>query len=233
MKTAKTLFSIIVFTCISLGAVAQNNHNEQEIAKHAISHERLLERLLEYLSVESYSKFDNVNNTWTMTLGQEKMAKLLASEAKKLGADVYHSPDNYVYVTVPSNLEYEVPAIGISCHLDYSEEAPGENIRPIVTKYKGGDIKLSPDIILSPNSKEGRDLKSLVGKTIIHTDGTTLLGGDCKNGCAASMSILETLLKSDMKHGKVQFVWCPNEDIGKSAERIDTAYFNPEIFARA
>ena len=230
MKTAKTLFSIIVFTCISLGAVAQNNHNEQEIAKHAISHERLLERLLEYLSVESYSKFDNVNNTWTMTPGQEEMAKLLASEAKKLGADVYHSPDNYVYVTVPSNLEYEVPAIGISCHLDYSEEAPGENIRPIVTKYKGGDIKLSPDIILSPNSKEGRDLKSLVGKTIIHTDGTTLLGGDCKNGCAASMSILETLLKSDMKHGKVQFVWCPNEDIGKSAERIDTAYFNPEIF---
>lgn len=230
MKTVKTLFGVIIFACLSMGVEAQENHNKTEIAKHAISHEKLLERLLKYLSVESYSKYDNINNTWTMTPGQEEMATLLAEEAKKLGAEVYHSPDNYVYVTVQSNLDYEVPTVGISCHLDYSEEAPGENITPIVTRYKGGDIELSPGIILSPDTKEGRDLNTLVGKTIIHTDGTTLLGGDCKNGCAASMSILETLLKSDIKHGKVQFVWCPNEDIGKSAERIDTAYFKPEIF---
>ena len=232
MKTMKRILlvfalSFLVFpNCFAF----QDYHNEKEMRRHAISHEKLLGRLLRYLSIESYSKFDNINNTWTMTPGQEEMAKLLASEAKELGAEVYHSPDNYVYVTVPSNIGYDVPAIGISCHLDYSEEAPYKGIKPIVTRYQGGDIVLSPGIVLSPDSKEGRDLKSLSGKTIIHTDGTTLLGGDCKNGCAAAMSILETLMKSDMKHGKVQFVWCPNEDIGKSAERIDTTYFSPEIF---
>lgn len=230
MNTTKRRLVVTMLICFCLAINAQNSHNEKEISKHAISNDQLLERLLRYLSIESYSKFDNVNNSWTMTNGQTQMATLLASDAKELGAEVYHSPDNYVYVTVPSNLDYDVPTIGISCHLDYSEEAPGVGIKPKVIKYQGGDITLSPGIVLSPNSKEGKDLNRLIGKTIIHTDGTTLLGGDCKNRCTVSMSILETLLKSNMKHGKIQFVWCPNEDIGKSAERIDTTYFNPDVF---
>ena len=227
------------FILVTLSSILMSTHtfnlyaqsrNEREIAKHAISHDKLLERLMKYLSVESYSKYDNINNTWTMTPGQEKMATMLAAEARELGAEVYHSPDNYVYVTVPSNVNKDIPVMGICSHLDYSEEAPHIGIKPSVTRYQGGDIVLSPGVVLSPESKEGRDLNNLVGKTLIHTDGTTLLGGDCKNGCAVAMSVLETLMKSNIKHGEVQFVWCPNEDIGKSAERIDTTYFNPEIF---
>jgi hypothetical protein len=63
------------------------SRNEREIAKHAISHDKLLERLMKYLSVESYSKYDNINNTWTMTPGQEKMATMLAAEAWELDAE--------------------------------------------------------------------------------------------------------------------------------------------------
>ena len=208
---------------------ARKSSNEQIIAKKAVSHEKMLERLLKYISVESWSLYDNVNNDWTMTDGQAEMAAMLAADAKALGADVYVCPDNYVYVTVPSNLKYDVPSVGISCHLDYSQEAPYQGIRPSVLKYQGGDIVLSEGVVLSPDSPAGKDLKGLEGKTLIHTDGTTLLGGDCKNGCAVAMSVLETLMTSDMKHGEIQFVWCPNEDIGMVAERIDTSRFNPDL----
>lgn len=227
------LFGVLVcvFACaITFDVNAQKTRNEKQIAKHAISQEKLLERLLKYIKVESWSLYDNVNNDWTMTEGQVEMAAMLAADARSLGAKVYVCPDNYVYVTVPSNLTYNVPSVGISCHLDYSQEAAYQGIKPSVVKYEGGDIVLSEGKVLSPDSKEGRDLKNLVGKTLIHTDGTTLLGGDCKNGCAIAMSILETLMKSDMKHGEVQFVWCPNEDIGMSAMKIDSKYFNPDIY---
>ena len=231
----KTLTKIVMLACICAGisssvAFAQATRNEKLIAKHAVTHEKMLERLLKYIKVESWSLYDNVNNDWTMTEGQAEMAAMLAADAKALGADVYVSPDNYVYVTVPSNLKYDVPSVGISCHLDYSQEAPYQGINPSVLKYQGGDIVLSEGVVLSPDSPEGKDLKCLEGKTLIHTDGKTLLGGDCKNGCAVAMSVLETLMKSDMKHGEVQFVWCPNEDVGMSAMRIDTERFNPEIY---
>ena len=229
------LTKIVVLACIFAGitssvAFAQATRNEKLIAKHAVTHEKMLERLLKYIKVESWSLYDNVNNDWTMTEGQAEMAAMLAADAKALGADVYVSPDNYVYVTVPSNLKYDVPSVGISCHLDYSQEAPYQGINPSVLKYQGGDIVLSEGVVLSPDSPQGQDLKGLVGKTLIHTDGTTLLGGDCKNGCAVAMSVLETLMKSGMKHGEVQFVWCPNEDIGMSAAKIDTSRFNPDIY---
>lgn len=222
---------VAVLMIVSTGELyAQKSRNEKIIAKKAVSHEKMLERLMKYISVESWSLYDNVNNDWTMTEGQAEMAAMLAADAKALGADVYVSPDNYVYVTVPSNLKYDVPSVGISCHLDYSQEAPYQGINPTVLKYQGGDIVLSEGVVLSPDSPEGKDLKCLEGKTLIHTDGKTLLGGDCKNGCAVAMSVLETLMKSDMKHGEVQFVWCPNEDVGMSAMRIDTERFNPEIY---
>lgn len=227
-----TILLMLACMCagMSSGASAQNKFNEKQIARHAVSHENLLERLMKYISVESWSMYDDQGGEWSVTEGQVEMAALLEADAKALGADVYVSPESYVYVTVPSNLMYDVPSMGISCHLDYTNEAPYQGIKPSVIKYEGGDIVLGPGKVLSPDSLRGRDLKHLVGKTLIHTDGTTLLGGDCKNGCAAAMSVLETLMKSDMRHGEVQFVWCPNEDIGRAAEKIDTSRFNPDIY---
>ncbi|MBE6240011.1 MAG: M20/M25/M40 family metallo-hydrolase [Bacteroidales bacterium] len=227
---------LLALVCVCAGSVsvdtyASTTDNEKQIARHSVSKKKMLERLLKYISVESWSIYaEGDGKVWTMTDGQVQMAAMLAEDAKALGAEVYVSPDNYVYVTVPSNLDYDVPVVGISCHLDYSCEAPYQGIKPSVTEYKGGDLKLSEDIVLSPSSDYGKDLNGLIGKTLIHSDGTTLLGGDCKNGCAVAMSVLETLMTSDMKHGEVQFVWCPNEDIGLSAERIDNKRFCPEIY---
>ena len=140
---------VAVLMSVSTGDMyARKSSNEQIIAKKAVSHEKMLERLLKYISVESWSLYDNVNNDWTMTDGQAEMAAMLAADAKALGADVYVCPDNYVYVTVPSNLKYDVPSVGISCHLDYSQEAPYQGIRPSVLKYQGGDIVLSEGAIV-------------------------------------------------------------------------------------
>ena len=89
----KMLTKIVVLACICAGitssvAFAQATRNEKLIAKHAVTHEKMLERLLKYIKVESWSLYDNVNNDWTMTEGQAEMAALLASDAKALGAEV-------------------------------------------------------------------------------------------------------------------------------------------------
>ena len=102
-------------------------------------------------------------------------------------------------------------------------------IHPIVLEYNGGDIEQAPGRYIKVDSAEGVDLPGLVGSTIIHTDGTTVLGGDDKNGCAIVMSLLKTVLQEGVKHGRIQIVIAPNEDIGHAALQIDTLFFNPDI----
>lgn len=184
----------------------------------------MLARFLRYVAIESGS-----SEKESITPGQIEMANLLEADVQALGAKVFKSEWQYVYVDIPSNIEKDVPVLGFSCHLDYTPEAPGEGIKPTVLAYSGGDIVLADGSVISPANPDGVDLPGLVGKTLIHTDGTTLLGGDDKNGCTILISLIETLVKSDMKHGQVQFVFCPNEDVGRAAEHIDTAYFSPDI----
>lgn len=188
----------------------------------------MLDLLLRYLAVESGSMaIEGVD--FPMTDGQMEMARILKSDIESLGIPAVLSEWGYVYAEIPSNIEEEVPVFGISCHLDYTPEAPGRGIKPIVITYNGGDILLPDGSVISPSSADGVELPELIGKTIIHSDGTTLLGADDKNGCTISMSVMKTILKSGVKHGKIQFVFCPNEDIGMAAEKIDPAIFNPDV----
>lgn len=195
----------------------------------------MLDLLLKYIAVNSGSI--DTNEGYPMTPGQEEMALLLKNDAEALGAKVFLSEWQYVYIDVPSNLDHEVPVLGISCHLDYNTETYGANVKwedlppihPIVLEYKGGDIEQAPGRFIKVESVEGRDLPGLVGKTLIHTDGTTVLSGDDKNGCAIVMSLLKTILQDGVKHGRIQIVIAPNEDIGAAALKIDSQYFNPDI----
>lgn len=195
-----------------------------------VQKEEMLDMFLKYVAVESGSEIPAPGDTaYPMTPGQIEMARLLKSDAEALGADVTMTEWNYVYVDVPSNIDKDVPVLGFTCHLDYSPEAPGKGIRPTVITYEGGDIQLADGSVISPENPDGKDLPGLVGKTIIHTDGTSLLGGDDKNGCTILMSLLKTVLQPDVKHGRIQFVFCPNEDIGMAQLKIDTLLFNPDI----
>lgn len=193
-----------------------------------VSQEEMQSLLLKYLSVESGSE-ETSDDSYPMTDGQMEMASLLKADIEALGVNATLTEWGYVYAEVPSNIGTEVPVFGISCHLDYTPEAPGKGIKPSVLLYNGGDIKLADGSVISPSNPDGAELPELIGKTLIHSDGTTLLGADDKNGCAIVMSVLKTALNPAFKHGKVQFVFCPNEDIGMAAEKIDTLLFNPEI----
>lgn len=199
--------------------------------KPVVSQDVMLDRFLKYVAVNGRSEESATPGEWYVTPGQVKMAQVLEADIKALGADVYRSDDAYVYVTIPSNVRKDVPVMGVSCHLDYTPEAPGDNIRPIVIRnYRGGDIEQSAGHVIKADSPEGQALKGLVGKTIVHTDGSTLLGGDDRNGVTIAVSLIEDLMKNPkLRHGKVLFVFCPNEDIGLSAGRIDKSRFSPDI----
>lgn len=166
----------------------------------------MLETFMRYASVESQSSNDSV-----CTAGQHVMALTLKADVDAAirksgikGATCILSDKNYLYVSIPSNVRTACPTMGISCHLDVTPEAPGTNIRPII---------------------DTRD-----GHTIVRTDGTTLLGADDKCGCTIAMELIRTLLSDKkLKHGKVLFAFCPNEDVGRAADGIDPGLFAPDI----
>lgn len=185
----------------------------------------MLERFLRYVAVESGSE----ESAYPITPGQIEMAELLKTDAEALGAKVVKSEWQYVYVDIPANIDQDCPVVGFTCHLDYTPEVPGKGIKPIVIKYNGGVIRFANGTTITPSEPGGEELSGLIGKTLIHSDGTTLLGGDDKNGCTILMSLIETLMNSNIKHGRVQFAFCPNEDVGHAADYIDQNYFNPDI----
>lgn len=205
MKKALTLLTVSAILCS--GAMRAENSDK------TLS-ERMLATFCDYARIDSRSCYPtDGSRTFTMTEGQVRMAERLRADAEKValnnplaGMTVNLSKDNYLYVTIPATKGVKAPVIGISCHLDVTPEVDfgTAEIRPIV------DI--------------------LKGHKIVRTDGTTLLGADDKCGCTIAMMLIEDLAASDgPRHGRLEFVFCPNEDVGLAAERIDTTLFNPEI----
>lgn len=204
------------------------------------THEKVLNRFLSYVKIESQSVDVPDFNAFPMTEGQKKMATFLANEIQSFGGkdvEVTVSKDFYVYVKIPSNLSDSknkiVPSLFFTAHLDVTPEAPGKGINPIVhTNYSGGDLTLSPGIVLSPSSPAGARLNQLKGKTIVTTDGTTLLGADDKAGCTILVTLIEELITNPrIKHPDLFFMFSQNEDIGRAAYRYDPAVFGtkPDI----
>ena len=166
----------------------------------------MLDTFVKYASIDSQSDYDSI-----CTKGQHIMALALKSDveeavarSKASGVKVRLSDANYLYVTIPANIRSACPTMGISCHLDVTPEAPGGRIVPVV---------------------DTRD-----GRTIVRTDGTTLLGADDKCGCTIAMQLIRSILSDkSIKHGTLQFAFCPNEDVGRAADGIDSKFFSPDI----
>ena len=221
MKRIILFVSLIVTT---MAAVAQIP------ASGKVSREKMLERLLSYVKIESQSIDDPDMTSFPMTEGQKQMAQRICDDVKALnGKDVKVtiSDDCYVYIDIPSNIKTNVPSIMFMAHLDVTPEAPGNGIKPIVHEnYDGGDINLPAGIVLSPNTPQGNHLKVLKGKTIVTSDGSTLLGADDKTGCAVLVSLVEELVNNPkFKHGRVMIAFSQNEDVGKAAMRYDPKVF--------
>lgn len=200
--------------------------------------EKTKNRFLNYAKISSQSVDTADMNAFPMTQGQTRMAEYLENELREIckGSDavITRSADQYVYVKIPSNMKGKsVPSVMFMAHLDVTPEAPGQNVKPMVHEnYAGGDIQLPTGIVLSPETPQGAHLKNCKGKTIITSDGSTLLGADDKAGVTILVGLAELLVKNKkIKHGDVYMVFSQNEDIGRAADRFEAKYVDgcPDI----
>lgn len=191
--------------------------------------ETIISRFTSYAAINSQSWEPEDPTKYPITFGQEDMAELIEQELINIGADkdliVSRSKYEYVYATIPANCE-DVASIMFMAHMDCTPECDGGEITPIVHRnYNGGDIQLPAGITLSPETPQGKHLANCVGKTIITSDGSTLLGADDKTGCTILVTLIETILNDKkLKHGDLYFVFSQNEDIGRAADRFEEEY---------
>ena len=188
----------------------------------------VIDRFLKLVSYPTTS--DERSQTCPSTPQQRVLAEELVRQMQELGIqDARVDAYGYVYGTIPANCEKDIPVYGLIAHMDTAPDAPGENIRARVTgPYTGGDVVLNEEkhIVLSP--KEYPQTKHAIGKRLIVTDGTTLLGADDKAGVAEILSAAELLLTSDRKHGTVKLAFTPDEEIGCGADNFDVAGFGAD-----
>ncbi|MBQ6799227.1 MAG: peptidase T [Oscillospiraceae bacterium] len=185
---------------------------------------KLTERFLRYVSCPTASC--EANEACPSSEGQLALAKLLVMELQEMGAKDAHMDENgYVYAVIPANTEEKKPVIGFIAHMDTSPDCSGENIKAAVKLYEGGDLLLNEEesIFLSP--KDFPSLERNIGKHLIVTDGTTLLGADDKAGIAEIMEMADTLLHSDRPHGEIRVAFTPDEEIGRGADLFDVQKF--------
>jgi len=180
------------------------------------------ERFLRYVSFDT--KSDETSSACPSTSGQKLLGAALVEEMKAMGiVDAFMDENGYVYGTVPG--DPELPTIGLIAHMDTSPDASGADIKTKVVAYEGGDVCLNEEkgIFLKPSDYP--NLKNHVGKHLIVTDGTTLLGADDKAGVAEIMTAAEYLLNTNIRHATLKIGFTPDEEIGRGADKFDIPGF--------
>ena len=190
---------------------------------------RPYERLLNYVKYDTAS--DGGSETCPSTDKQLVFARALEQEMREMGLHNVRLDDNgYLYGTVPANVkDYNGPVLGFIAHMDVVDDVPSWDIKPrIVENYDGGDIVLEGSgAVLSP--AEFPELSRCKGKSIMVTDGTTLLGADDKAGIAEILTLCQQLLAGvDFPHGPVQVAFTPDEEIGRGADLFDVKGFGAD-----
>ena len=187
------------------------------------------ERLLKYVKFNTQSS--DTSGAHPSTASQFELAKALRDELISLGCvDVYLDEKCYLYARVPATEGYEGKTkIGFISHMDTAPDFSGEGVNPVIHEnYDGGAIALGDTgRVLDP--KVFPHLTSLVGRTLITTDGKTLLGADDKAGVSEIMTLVEELMKSNTPHGEVLIGFTPDEEIGEGADFFDVERFGAEF----
>lgn len=192
--------------------------------------EKLIERLSTYVKIDTQA--DASSNTTPSTAKQWDLIRHLEAELKELGLeDVSCDENGYLFATLPSNVDHDVPTIGFLAHVDTATDFTAENVKPqLVHHYDGGDIILNAErnIVLSP--QDFPELHNYVGHTLMTTDGTTLLGADDKAGISEIMTAIEYLIAHpEVPHGKVRVAFTPDEEIGRGPHKFDVERFGADF----
>ncbi len=189
---------------------------------------KLLDRFLGYVRFDTQSHPGS--DTVPSTSKQFELAKFLKNELEDLGLSEITLDDKcYLMAKLPANTEKPVPAIGFIAHMDTAFDFSGENVNPqIIENYNGSAIALGDTLTLSP--AEFPELDSCLGKTLITTDGSTLLGADNKAGIAEILTAVEHLIAHpDIEHGDICIGFTPDEEIGRGADHFDVKAFGAEF----
>lgn len=191
-----------------------------------INHQRLLGRFLRYVQIDTTA--GEPGGTYPSSPGQLVLGKLLADELREMGLkDVEHDAHGLVWATVPATIQpndnQPLPVVALNAHVDTSPETTGKNVKPHVIKhYAGGDIPLVGDPSKVIRVADNPELAGLVGKTLITTDGTTLLGADDKSGVAVIMELAHSLVEHpQIPHGPVRILFTCDEEIGHGIDHVD------------
>ena len=189
----------------------------------------LKDRFLKYVAIDTQS--DENSETFPSSAKEWDLLNLLVEEMKALGLeDVSIDKYGYAMGTIPASEGKEhAPVIGFLAHVDTSPDMSGKNVRPrIIEEYDGGDIVLNPSLTMRVS--EFPELSRFVGHTLIHTDGTTLLGADDKAGVAEIMTAAEYLMSHpEVEHGKIRIGFTPDEEIGRGVDFFDVKAFGADF----
>ena len=187
------------------------------------------ERLLNYVKV--FTTSDDDSETVPSSMRQFDLANKLVEEMKTIGiADARVDDKCYVYGSIPATEGYEdKPAIGFIAHMDTAPDFNGDNVRSrIIENYDGGEVVLGESgRVLRPS--EFPHLPSLKGRTLIVTDGTSLLGADDKAGVAEIMTAAERIINEGIPHGKLLISFTPDEEVGRGADHFDVEGFGADF----
>ena len=183
------------------------------------------DRFLRYVSFDTQSCEES--ETCPSTAKQKLLGAALVEEMKEMGiSDAFMDENGYVYGTVPG--DPTLPTIGLIAHMDTAPDASGANIRAREVAYPGGDILLNAEQDIWMKVSDYPNLKRHIGKHLIVTDGTTLLGADDKAGVAEIMTAAAWLLKNGSRHATLKIGFTPDEEIGRGADRFDIKNFGAD-----
>lgn len=190
--------------------------------------EKILDRFLRYVSVDTQSCEESESQP--STARQLNLLGMLRDELNAMGVEAELDGFGYVMGRIPANTDGEMPKIGFIAHVDTAPDASGADIKPqIIENYDGSDIALKgvEGLFLKPS--EFPELLLHKGKTLITTDGTTLLGADDKAGVAEIMDAVQYIVEHpDFKHGDIRIGFTPDEEIGRGVAKFDVKKFDAD-----
>ena len=187
--------------------------------------EHVWERFLRYVKFDTES--DEFSETCPSTPNQNVLGKALVEEMLAMGIqDAYMDEYGYVYGTVPG--DPSKPTIGLIAHMDTAPAFSGKNVQPRIVEYAGGDIILNAEKNIVMKASEFDTLQNHIGKKLIVTDGTTLLGADDKAGIAEILTAAQMLLNSSEPHATLKIGFTPDEEIGRGADRFNVEAFGAD-----
>ena len=190
----------------------------------------VIERFLNYVAVDTESVEDAV--CFPSSEKQKNLAKMLVEELKAIGAENPRMDEfGYVYATIPATSDKKVPVLGFLAHMDTSPAMSGKDVKARTVKnYDGGKIVLNETENITMDAEMFPSLTHNVGKDLIVTDGTTLLGADDKAGIAEIMTMAEILLSDkSIPHGTIQIAFTPDEEVGAGVDHFDVEGFGAEF----